>query len=207
MCGECSQCLSRTLFAPTHGVCAFMVYTSQALGCSAGNCLRWALGCVHFPGLSHSDSGSWELPKGADSVGPAFCAFPRSEQFRWPGAQSPPGGWCILSPPLSRPLGFVGVQWARLLRCAVSLFWGADLWLRPSRWMSTIQNPKNSRLAMEPVCSVVEDASLGLWLPLSGSGCPCLPVSGRRWAGPQLALSPLFCERAWQCRRLGLLPG
>ena len=38
---------------PAPGVCAFMVYTAQALGCSAGNCLRRALGCVHFPGLSH----------------------------------------------------------------------------------------------------------------------------------------------------------
>ena len=36
MCGECSQCFSSTGFAPTHGICAFMVYTSQALGCSAG---------------------------------------------------------------------------------------------------------------------------------------------------------------------------
>ena len=33
--GECSQCLGHTGFAPTHGVCAFPVYTSQALGCSA----------------------------------------------------------------------------------------------------------------------------------------------------------------------------
>ena len=35
MCGECSQCFSHTGFAPTHGVCAFPVYTAQALGCSA----------------------------------------------------------------------------------------------------------------------------------------------------------------------------
>ena len=35
MCGECSQCLGRTGFAPAHSVCAFPVYTSQALGCSA----------------------------------------------------------------------------------------------------------------------------------------------------------------------------
>ena len=65
----------------TVDVCVFMVYTSQALGCSAGNCLRWALGFVHFPGLSPSGSGSWVLHKGTDSVGPAFCAFPRSEQL------------------------------------------------------------------------------------------------------------------------------
>ena len=97
VCGECSQCLGHTGFAPTHGVCAFMVYTSQALGCSARNFLRQALGCVHFPGLSRSGSGTRVVLRGADSVGPAFCALPRSEQLRWPGvwwAQSlPPDHW------------------------------------------------------------------------------------------------------------------
>ena len=82
VCGERSQCFSRTGFAPSHGVCAFMVYTSQALGCSAGNCLRQTLSCMHFPGLSRSGSGSWVLHKGTDSVGPAFCALPKSEQLR-----------------------------------------------------------------------------------------------------------------------------
>ena len=92
VCGQCLQCFSHTGFA--HGVCAFMVYSFQAIGCSAGNCLRRTLGCIHFPGLSHSGSGSQVLHKGADLVGPAFCALPRSEQLRWPGAwreQSPPG--------------------------------------------------------------------------------------------------------------------
>ena len=51
-----------------------------------GNCLKWALGCVHLPGLSRSGSGSWVLHKGADSVGPEFCALPRSEQLRRPCA-------------------------------------------------------------------------------------------------------------------------
>ena len=51
-----------------------------------GNCPKWALGFVHFPGLSHSGSGSWVIHKGTDSVGPAFCALPRSEQLRRPGA-------------------------------------------------------------------------------------------------------------------------
>ena len=80
--GVCSQCLSHTGFAPAHSVSAFPVYTAQALGCSARNCLRPALGCMHFPGLSHSGSGTWVLHKGADSVGPAFCALPRSKQLR-----------------------------------------------------------------------------------------------------------------------------
>ena len=67
---------------PAHSVCAFPVYTAQTLGCSAGNCLMWALVCMHFPGLSHSDSGSRVLHKGADLVRPAFCSCPRSEQLR-----------------------------------------------------------------------------------------------------------------------------
>ena len=158
MCGECSQCLGHTGFAPTHGVCAFPVYTAQALGCPAGNCLMLSLCYMHSPGLRCSGSGSWVLHKGADLVGPAFCARPRSEQLRQPGAwrvQSPPVEGCDLSPSLSQQLGFLGVQWMRLLRCAVCLFWGANLWLKCSQQMSTIQNPKKSWLAMKSACSLV----------------------------------------------------
>ena len=50
------------------------------------NCLKQALGCVHFPDLSCSGSGSRVLPRGAEPVGPAFCALLRSEQLRQPGA-------------------------------------------------------------------------------------------------------------------------
>ena len=59
-----------------------------------GNYQRQALGCMHFPGLSHSGLGSQVLHKGADSVGPAFCALSRSEQLRRPGA------WLAQSPPV-----------------------------------------------------------------------------------------------------------
>ena len=81
VCGECSQCPGYTGFAPANGVCALMV-TFQAVGCSAGNCLMQALGFMHFPGLSHSGSGSPVLAKVADLVGSAFCALPRSKQLR-----------------------------------------------------------------------------------------------------------------------------
>ena len=47
-----------------------------------GNCLWWAPGCVHFPDLCRSGSGSRILHKGTDSVGPASCALPRSEQLK-----------------------------------------------------------------------------------------------------------------------------
>jgi len=78
ICGGCSQCFNHTGFAPDHDMCAFPVYTAQAPGYSAGNCLRQALGCVHFPGLSRSGSGSRVLPKGADSIGPVPFPGPSS---------------------------------------------------------------------------------------------------------------------------------
>ena len=56
VCGECSHCLSYTGFAPVHDVCAFPVYNTQALGCSA-----------------------WELSK----AGPGLCALPRSKSLRF----------------------------------------------------------------------------------------------------------------------------
>ena len=84
--GMCSQCLSHTGPAPAHSTCAVPAQTAQALGCSTGNRPRPALGCVHLPGLSRSGSGTRVILRGADSVGPAFCALPRSEQFRQPGA-------------------------------------------------------------------------------------------------------------------------
>ena len=47
-----------------------------------GNHLKWALGCMHFPGLSRSGSGFQVLHKGTDLIGPVFCALPWSEQLR-----------------------------------------------------------------------------------------------------------------------------
>ena len=70
--GMCSQCVSHTGPAPTHSAYALPAHTAQALCCSAGNHLRPALGCMHLPVLSHSSSGTQEVLRGADSVGPAF---------------------------------------------------------------------------------------------------------------------------------------
>ena len=86
VCGERLQCLDHTGFAPADGACAILVYTAQVPGCSAGELSKVAPGLCALPGLSRSGSGSWVLHKGADSVGSAFCALPRSEQLRRPGA-------------------------------------------------------------------------------------------------------------------------
>ena len=151
--GVCSQWLSHTGFAPApaHCVCAFPVYTAQAVGCSAGNCLRSALGCVHFPGLSRLGSGTRVVLRGTDSVGPLFCALPRSEQLRWPG-----------------------VWWARSLRLIASPVLAA--WFSgcttsaPSQ--VDVDHPESQEvLAMKPACSLVDIASLGPRSPPSCSGC------------------------------------
>ena len=80
--GVSSQCLSHTGPAPAHGSRSLPAHTAQALGCSTGNHPWPALGCLHLAGLSRSGSGTQVVLRGADSVGPAFCAFPRSEQLR-----------------------------------------------------------------------------------------------------------------------------
>ena len=139
-----------------------------------GNCIRWALGCVHFPHLSHSGSGSWVLHKGTDLVGIEFCALPRSEQLSQPDAwrvHTPQMWQCILSPPPSQPLSVLGVQREHNLRCAMCLLLGADLWLRPSWWMSTSQNPRKTWLATGNLLTGWQRMlSLGSSLP------PCLPA-------------------------------
>ena len=152
--------------------------------------------CVCFPCLHFLGSRllCWELSE----AGPGLYALPRSKllRFRYLGIpQRRRLGWaCILCPsqvqaaqvtrclasvvtviyclPPSLPLGFLGIQLAHLLR-----------------QMLTVQNPKKSWLAMKPACSLVDNASLGPRLPSSGSGCPCLPVSGGGWAGLLLASS------------------
>ena len=196
MCGECSQCLSHTGFAPSHSVWAFIVYTTQAPGCSAGNCLRRALGCVHFPGLSCSGSGSRVLHKGADVVGPVFCALPRSEQLRWPGAwraQSPPGGGASYCLPLPSSLvfwvyngrAFSGVP------CVSSgeLISGCD---PPGGCQLSLVVSNGACLQFGRGClSGAAIAPFLLWLP------PCLHVSGGGWAGPQPASSPLVFAQSF----------
>ena len=95
--GVCSQCLSHTGSAPTHGACSLPAHTAQALGCSTENHLRLALGCLHLAGLSRSVSGTRVVLRGADSVGPAFCVLPRSSSSGdevFGGRQC-----CDLSPP------------------------------------------------------------------------------------------------------------
>ena len=83
MCGEYSQCLGHTGFAPIHGVCAFLVYFAQAPGCSAVELSKVGPRLLALPSskpLRFRFSGTPQ--RSTDSVGPAFCALPRSMQLR-----------------------------------------------------------------------------------------------------------------------------
>ena len=79
-CVGSARSVSAALGLPPLTACVFSLSTLLRLQVALqGNCLKWALGCMHVPGLSHSGSGSWVLHKVTDLVGPAFCALPRSE--------------------------------------------------------------------------------------------------------------------------------
>ena len=183
-----------------------------------GNCLKRALGWVHFPGLSHSGSGSQVLHKGRDSVGSACCALPKSKQLRRPGARrvhSPRWTVRLITPWVPGPRFPRCAVRAPSQACPVFFFWGADLWLRPSWWMSTIQDPRKTWLATGSRLTVWwRMPSLGLrWMPSpSRSGChlpASLPPAGDGPVRSQLTLlwclfNSLFCEQVWLCLRLEL---
>ena len=109
--------------------------------CSGSRLLyrEWALSCVHFPGLSRSGSDFWVLHKGPDSVGPTFCVFLIGAAQATRSLMSTRQVQCTLSPP--HPC----LRFREPVRCALCLFWGADLWLRPSQRMSTCQPSRISR--------------------------------------------------------------
>ena len=73
---------SATLGLSLLSTCSLPAHTAQVLGCFARNHPWPALGCLHLPGPCCSGSGTQVVLRGADSVGPAICALPRSEQLR-----------------------------------------------------------------------------------------------------------------------------
>ena len=121
MCGECSQCLGHTEFAPTYGMCAFPVYTAQAPGCSA---------------------------RALSEVGPGLCALPRSKLLRFSFSGTPQMhrlGWaCVLCPSQVR-----GAQATRCLVRALSQVCGVSYHLPgPSPSVSWVCNESSLRCAM-----------------------------------------------------------
>ena len=126
-CRQISLCSGHTGFAPHRGVCAFPVYTAQAPGCSiwSGPCAE----CVSSFQVFH---------KSADSVGPAFCAFPGPSSS---GSQELDGRtlpWCGAPYPLCGPsLSFRKTQ---LGACTLCLFSGAGL--SPATLPADVDHPE-----------------------------------------------------------------
>ena len=110
MYGECLQCLSHTGFVPAHGVCAFPVYTAQAPGFSAGELSKAGPGLHALPRsklLRFRFSGT---PQRHRVLGLRLVPFsgPSSSGDQVLGDCTLLAGWCILSPPWSQPLHFLG---------------------------------------------------------------------------------------------------
>ena len=77
--GHCRQ-ISLACVGSTRSVPATLglpPLTAHVLHCSGSRLLskERALSCMHFPGLSHSGSGSRVIHKDPDSIEPAFLAF------------------------------------------------------------------------------------------------------------------------------------
>ena len=71
-----------------------------------GNCLKQALGCVYFPGLRCSGSGSWVLHKGTDRWACVLCPYQVSaaQATRCLASTLSPGVQCVFSPPFPAAL-------------------------------------------------------------------------------------------------------
>ena len=143
VCGECSQCLGHTGFAPTHGVCAFPVYTAQAPGCSAGELSKAGPGLCALPGSNLLRLRFLGTPQRHRLRGSCvLCPFQvRAAQVtRCLASTHSPGAVRLIASPV--PATYIPGCTAGVPSqvCSVSL-WGADLWLRPSQRMSTVQDP------------------------------------------------------------------
>ena len=127
MCGECSQCLSYTGFAPS--MCAFPVYTAQAPGCSAGELSKAGTGLHALLRSKPLRFRFLGTPQKQTRLGLCFVPFPglSTSGDQMLGEHTLPGGQCILSPPQSQLHGFLGAQPEHHLRCAMCLLSGTDL--------------------------------------------------------------------------------
>ena len=207
--GECSQCFGHTGFAPAHSVLSQPTLL-RLLVALQGICLKGALGCVHFPGLSRSGSGSRVLHKGTLGWACVLCPsqVPAAQVTRCLASALSPGVWCVLSPP--RPsclVSWVSSGSMSQVCCVCPL----GSWSLAATLLADVSHPGSQDDLVndwEPAHSLVEDALFWLWLSPA-----CLSASSGGWALPQWASSPLVFAQSfvpwvgWQCLRLELFTG
>ena len=96
--------------------CAFPVNTAQAPGCCAGELSKAGPG---LRALSRTKPLRFSGTPQRHSLGWACVLCPSqiraSQATRCLASALSPGVWCVLSPPCSQPLGFLGAQHERLL--------------------------------------------------------------------------------------------
>ena len=176
MCGEHSPCSGHIGFAPYRGVCVFPVYIAQAPGCAI-----WSGPCVEC------GSSFRVLHNSADSVAPAFCAFPGlsgsgSQRLPWVRPASP---WVWPAFSLRSPSA-----------CLWSWFVLGSWPLAATLPAADVDHPESQeffRWDPGPVCSVGGGGFSGA--EFSPFLSPLPPTSSG--AGPALLWSfsvPLFCE-------------
>ena len=188
--------------------CAFLIYTVQAPGFSAGHCPKRALCFKYFPGLSHSGSASWAQTR----FSMWFCTLPKSEQLRRPGA------WWVHWPRWAVRLNHLPCPSHSVFQCTARIpsqvchVSPLGTWSQAVTLLAGVNRPGSQEDMVsnwEPTHSLVEDASLCCrdWtspLPYS-SGCytpaSLPPAGGEEPVHSQLALlwyslNPLFCEQS-----------
>ena len=181
VCGECSQCSGHTGFALAHGVCAFpsTLLRLQVALQGAGPESR-AVPVFGYSTKAQARLGLRFMPSWSEQLGSQEL-----DKRTLPGCSAP------------YPLRGPSLSFCMQVLCALYLCWGADLWLRPSRRMSTIHNLIKSLVRdWRLVCSLVGGAISGAEFAPFPSPLP--PASSGGWAGLQPAssslvlLSPLF---------------
>ena len=103
------------------------------------------------PLLTHTSTGDTQTQFWLSLCGSGMRFVPlpglRSSGDQVLGECTRPGGPCILSPPWSWLLCFLGALQENYLRCVICLLWRANLRLRASWRMSTTQNLRNTWVA------------------------------------------------------------
>ena len=179
-----------------------------------GNCLNQALGCMRFPGLSRSGSGPRVLHRGMGLVGPAFCALPRSEQLRRPGAWQGHSPKCmvhLITSPVPATW-FPGCAVGALSHgCRVPPLGSSSF---TAALLADVNHPGSQEDLLrnwEPAHSLVEDAISGTEIAprlpaLAGAHLPLCLWQGEGLVSSWLALlwysfNRFFCEQARLCLR------
>ena len=130
VCVGSVRCVWATLGLPLFTACVLSQSTLLRFQVALqGNCLKWALGCVYFPGLSPQVQVLGYSTKAQTRLGLRFLPFPglSSSSDQVLGEHTLPGVWCILSPTWSQLLSFLGVQRECHLMYTMCLLLGADL--------------------------------------------------------------------------------